>query len=101
MGLIYLSGPITGTHDYIARFARAQTKLEARGWEVINPAAVIYQLPESLPYYNIMQIDLMLLNICDAIYMMDGCVKSKGCLIEYEWAVKHKKELLYESEDTQ
>lgn len=97
MGLLYLSGPITGTSDYIARFARAQTRME-HNWDVINPAAVIYQLPP-LHYETIMKIDLQLLDICDAIYMMAGWRDSHGAWREYQYAKEQKLILLFESEE--
>lgn len=95
--LIYLSGPISGTHDYIARFARAETKLQDE-WRVMNPAAVIYVLPE-LDYETIMRIDTVLLLQCDAIYMMEGWEDSAGCQLEYTTAVDAGITVYYESED--
>lgn len=37
---LYISGPITGTDDYMERFAAAQKELEEEGWSVVNPALV-------------------------------------------------------------
>lgn len=45
---IYISGPITGTTDYKERFAVAEEKLKANGYEVVNPAKLAAALPESL-----------------------------------------------------
>lgn len=35
---VYISGPITGTEDYMERFAKAEEKLTAAGHQVYNPA---------------------------------------------------------------
>ena len=43
---IYLSGPITGTKDYMKRFAEAEQRLTERGHSVINPARVCACLPK-------------------------------------------------------
>ncbi len=43
---LYISGPITGTDDYMERFAAAQKELEEEGWTVINPALVNSNLPK-------------------------------------------------------
>ena len=35
---IYISGPITGTSDYMKRFEKAEKELTENGYSVINPA---------------------------------------------------------------
>ena len=37
---IYISGPITGTSDYMERFEKAEKELIENGYSVINPAKV-------------------------------------------------------------
>ena len=37
---IYISGPITGTSDYMKRFEKAEKELTENGYSVINPAKV-------------------------------------------------------------
>ena len=37
---IYISGPITGTSDYMERFEKAEKELIENGYSVINPAEV-------------------------------------------------------------
>ena len=51
---IYISGAITGTDDYMERFAKAEKELTEQGYSVINPAKVNAQLPEDTSYeeYN-------------------------------------------------
>lgn len=95
--LIYLSGPISGTRDYLARFIRAEIRLQDK-WRVMNPASVIFVMPE-LDYETIMRIDTVLLLQCDAIYMMKGWEDSAGCQLEYVTAVEAGIPIYYEGEE--
>ena len=92
---IYISGPITNVIDYKEKFARAEHNLKAKypDAEIINPT-ILDKLP--LEYDEYMKLDLMLLDMCDAIYMMNGWEKSKGACIEFGYAVA--KELIILSE---
>ena len=92
---IYISGPITNVIDYKEKFARAEQNLKAKypNAEIINPT-VLDKLP--LEYDEYMKLDLMLLDMCDAIYMMNGWEKSKGACIEFGYATA--KELIILSE---
>ena len=76
---IYISGPITNVLDYKEKFARAEQNLKAKypDAEIINPT-VLDKLP--LEYDEYMKLDLMLLDMCDAIYMMNGWEKIKRCV---------------------
>ena len=49
---VYLSGAITGTDDYMERFARAQMLLQNEGYSVINPALVNSNMPSDTPMKN-------------------------------------------------
>lgn len=75
---VYISGAITGTTDYMERFARAQRNLEIRGYEVINPALVNSNLPESTTYEQYMEMSLVMLRMCDAICILRNSDKSEG-----------------------
>ena len=92
---IYISGPITNVIDYKEKFARAEQNLKAKypDAEIINPT-VLDKLP--LTYDEYMELDLMLLDMCGVIYMMNGCEKSKGACIEFGYATA--KELIILSE---
>lgn len=85
---IYISGPITGRTDYKKRFAEAEQLLNAAGYVVINPAKVNAQLPE-VSQKDYMKTSLAMLDMSDAIFMLQGWQESKGCAIEFEYAYEH------------
>lgn len=85
---IYISGAITGTADYMERFAEAETDLIKAGYEVVNPAKVNAQMPKSTSYEDYMKMSLCMLRTCDGIYMLDGWENSKGAKQEILEALK-------------
>lgn len=93
---IYISGAITGTNDYMERFARAEEELAERGYSVVNPAKVNAQLPEDTIYAEYMKMSLCMLDMCDGIYMLESWGNSKGALLEYNYAVTVGKTVMFE-----
>ncbi len=79
---IFISGPVTGTTDYMERFSNAQKYLESLGHSVINPVLVTSNLPEDTTRKEYLSLDLTMLCMCDAIYMLCGYGGSKGALAE-------------------
>ena len=92
---IYLSGKITGTTDYMERFATKQKDVESKGYEVINPALIHSYLPKSATWEEYMSLCYPMINMCDAIYFMDGWEDSKGAKIEYEYATRVNKAICF------
>ena len=87
--MVYISGAITGTSDYMERFARAEKVLTERGMSVINPAKVNSMMPQDTTYDQYMKMSFCMLSMCDRIYMIDGWENSKGANKEREYARKH------------
>lgn len=85
---VYISGPITGTKDYLEKFEDIETALPLihQGVEVINPAKVNANLPESTTWEEYMRMSLCMLSMCDGIYMMEGWQQSRGATLEYAYA---------------
>ena len=87
---IYLSGKITGQADYLEKFAAAEERLANEGYDVINPARVNDCLPKSTSYWDYMRMDITMLEMADAIYMLKGWEDSKGARLEREIAEMRK-----------
>lgn len=93
---VYISGPITGTKDYMERFSKAQKYLESKGYSVINPALVNSNLPKDTTYGEYMTMSLTMLTMCDTIYLLKGYEDSEGALIELNSAKLFGCKILYE-----
>lgn len=96
---IYISGPITGTNIETtrARFEAAEVMLRRQGFTPVNPMK--NGLPVDAPYEEHMKRDLELLAECDAIYLMNGWERSKGCRMEFNAAISANKRITYEREN--
>lgn len=84
---VYISGPITGTDDYMERFAKVEEKLKKAGHSVMNPAKLNSVMPEDTTYEEYMRMSFAMLDMCGAIYMMDGWKNSLGANREYGYAM--------------
>lgn len=94
--MIYISGKITDTDDYLQRFERAEKHLNTMNiTDVINPAKVNSYLPE-LSYSQYIKISLCMLEMCDTIYMLKGWEDSTGANLEWEFAKANNYKILYE-----
>lgn len=93
--LIYLSGKITGTTDYLDRFNMAEMELKERGFDVFNPTllSVIYPRLTNEQY---MELDLKALEFCDAIYVLKNYETSQGVKEEIRKAKQLGLLVLYE-----
>lgn len=96
MSRIYISGQITGTDDFMERFAKAQKELEEQGYSVINPALINSNMPSDTTYEEYMRVSLLLLDMADAIYMLKGWENSPGACREHAIAMFRKKRIIYE-----
>lgn len=79
---IYISGPISGTEDYMERFAQAEKTLNNKypGCEVVNPARELADRQDTWTGY--MGECLKMLCGCDTIFMMRNWLFSRGAKIE-------------------
>lgn len=95
---VYISGAVTGTDDYMERFANAEAYLKTKYDVVINPSRVTAALPyPATKWGQYMDVTLACLKDCDAIYMLDGWEKSKGAQIEKLYAEGSGMDVLYQS----
>lgn len=96
---IYISGAITGTKDYIERFAEAEKNLTEAGYEVVNPAKLDLIMPKTATHKEYMDMCIPLLEICDYIYMLRGWQGSKGANMELCKAKELKMHIFYQPMD--
>ena len=80
---IYISGPITGWEGYEKKFAEAEKALKEQGKIVINPAHLPGGLGDCETY---MHVCFPMIDVCDAIVMLDGWKNSCGSCMEWGYA---------------
>jgi len=95
---IYISGPITGIDNYRQNFDKAEETLIALGCDVINPARVDDCI-KNLTYDEFLALDLFMLEMCDAIYLLPGWMDSKGAKAEVARALAKNKLIYSEMEN--
>jgi hypothetical protein len=83
---VYIAGKITGEKYYRQKFAAAERKLKARGYEVINPARMV-KVEKWKTYRDYLQESMLLLFQADFIYALPCWTKSKGATLEVSFAM--------------
>lgn len=91
---VYVAGPITNTPDYKQHFAAAEKRLRDAGHVTMNPAALGYGFTHS----EYMHICFAMIDVCDAVYMLDGWQDSRGARMEYDRAKWLEMKILFEGE---
>lgn len=94
---VYISGKITGLDigNVKVKFKDAEEFLKDLGIQAVNPLK--NGLPDDADWITHLCKDLEMLHSCDAIYMMDCWRDSVGACIEYDFAIRTKKLVLFES----
>ena len=95
--MIYISGKITGTDDYLERFNRAENMLSTYSAPIVNPAKVNSMMPMGTTYQQYMDMSMCMLRMCDAIYMLDGWRESNGAVLEHQYAKINNYMIFYEN----
>jgi len=88
---VYISGQITNNPNYKQEFDQAEAWTKKEGFEVINPAALDAVIRFNASHEEYMKICLPLLDLADAIYMIDGWRGSTGACIEHGYALAKDK----------
>lgn len=95
-GMVYISGKITGTDDFMERFATAAERLNSAGYVVCNPASLNATMPSSTSWEGYMGESLRMLSHCAAIYMLRGWEESRGARVELSVALQMGKRVMFE-----
>lgn len=96
--MVYISGAVTGTTDYMERFAKAEQTLRELDLVPINPTRVNAQMPIETTYQQYMKMSIAMLDMCDTIFMLKGWYNSVGAAFEHYYAEINGKSILYEKE---
>lgn len=89
----YIAGKITNNPNYRQQFAEAEKQLLQEGHHVMNPAA----LPYGFDYEDYMTVCFAMIDVCEALYMLDGWTDSPGANREHERARATGKRIDYQS----
>lgn len=98
MNKAYISGQISGLpyDEVVAKFAAAEAKLQAQGFETVNP--LNNGIPINAPWEIHVAMDVVLLMGCDTIYLLPDWQQSKGATLEKSFAELTGKTMIYEEE---
>ncbi len=93
---IYIAGKITGEDNYKEIFGEAEASLKKMGFTVMNPSILPYPGFEHSEY---MQICFTMIDVCDAVCLLDGWEESTGACMEFYHANSNGKLIIkYTSE---
>lgn len=95
---IYISGAMTSDPGHRKKFQETEDKLRLQGHDAVNPARVADIIRTDMTWDEWMSIDIGLLKVCDAIYMMAGYKDSRGANRELGFAMGAGMRVIYEEE---
>lgn len=93
---VYISGKMGGIPEgrIVKRFEEAANYLRNEGFVPVNPAVMLNN--PGLEYDDYIKIDLKMLSICDAIYLLRGWENSPGSKEELKFAIATDKKIILE-----
>lgn len=92
---VYIAGKVRGLSNYREIFKEAEEYLNKLGFVVLNPA----ELPEGMRWQDYMKICIPMLEVADAIYLLDNWKDSEGAKVEKAYAECQGKEIWYQGEE--
>lgn len=90
---IYISGKITGFDGFKQKFEEAEKWLKDinHSHSIMNPAV----LNSGFEHHEYMHICYAMIDVCEAILMLDNWSDSKGAIMELDYALKNDKRVIY------
>lgn len=79
---VYISGKITGLFNYAENFREVEAQLKADRHVVLTPLMT----PLGLEYDDYMKLAYAMIDVADAVIMLDNWTESKGAMLEYDYA---------------
>lgn len=92
LGVVYLSGPITGVPNYWEAFEKVEDQLTSLGWVVLSPA----KHPQGLTNEQYMRIDFAMIDVADVVLFLPGSDESKGAVLEHHYCDYTGKPVAYD-----
>lgn len=94
---IYIAGKITGLPrtEVKRKFQSAAKKLIAAGHAVFIPS--VLPVYDDVSHDEYLHICYGIIDICDAVFMLEDWQQSKGARMELQYAADWGKQILYES----
>ena len=93
--IAYIFGAILNDPDHKEKFARAEQKLRAEGYIVLNPTV----LPQELPYGKCFPPCFGMIDVCDVMYGLTTWVISDGARREYFYGHSKQKKFRFEANE--
>lgn len=90
---VYLSGKITGDEHYKEKFLKKEKELADLGFSVMNPAS-LNNYPE-FTWDDYLKICFSMIEVCDAIFVIDGKDDSRGVKEEIAYSQSLNKRLFF------
>ena len=94
--IIYISGKITGNKNCKEDFAGAELFLREKGFNVINPCTACEL--GFFEYEDFMRVDFALIDVADAVFMLENWRDSNGAFRERSYARAMRKTVLYQED---
>ena len=95
---VYISGKITGDPTYKEKFEKAEKYIKSLGHIPINPAKLDEVMPKDAEYIEYMMMCRLLVELSDAVYVLNGYEESKGAAYELALAKHFDKKIVIEGE---
>lgn len=89
--VVYISGPITGVHNYREVFEKVEDLLSDLGFIPLSPA----RLPQGMTNEAYMRIDFAMIDSADAVLFLPGYEQSRGAMLEFKYCCYTDKKVAF------